>query len=202
MRYFFTFVLVFFIIIGCSDNQKRNDLSEKEAQKRATVFLAISKKWNFTFPKTNPSIQTTLNSWNKWVQFQKELEQNPKATLLAFQMKISNVSLKSDSLSYTVPEEFDIPQVRSRLITLNTKVNALETYLNLQNIPEKKVFKLIENINSEIKGVYGQLDEILIKKDIPKEIGEEDMIKALDTSRMATAKFLEKNIEKSTLKKE
>jgi hypothetical protein len=202
MRYFFTFVLVFFIIIGCSDNQKRNDLSEKEAQKRATVFLAISKKWNFTFPKTNPSIQTTLNSWNKWVQFQKELEQNPKATLLAFQMKISNVSLKSDSLSYTVPEEFDIPQVRSRLITLNTKVNALETYLNLQNIPEKKVFKLIENINSEIKGVYGQLDEILIKKAIPKEIGEEDMIKALDTSRMATAKFLEKNIEKSTLKKE
>jgi len=202
MRYFFTFVLVFFIIIGCSDNQKRNDLSEKEAQKRATVFLVISKKWNFTFPKTNPSIQTTLNSWNKWVQFQKELEQNPKATLLAFQMKISNVSLKSDSLSYTVPEEFDIPQVRSRLITLNTKVNALETYLNLQNIPEKKVFKLIENINSEIKGVYGQLDEILIKKAIPKEIGEEDMIKALDTSRMATAKFLEKNIEKSTLKKE
>jgi len=202
MRYFFTFVLVFFIIIGCSDNQKRNDLSEKEAQKRATVFLAISKKWNFTFPKTNPSIQTTLNSWNKWVQFQKELEQNPKATLLAFQMKISNVSLKSDSLSYTVPEEFDIPQVRSRLITLNTKVNALETYLNLQNIPEKKVFKLIENINSEIKGVYGQLDEILIKKAIPKEIGEEDMIKALDTSRMATAKFLEKNIEKSNLKKE
>jgi hypothetical protein len=202
MRYFFTFVLVFFIIIGCSDNQKRNDLSEKEAQKRATVFLAISKKWNFTFPKTNPSIQTTLNSWNKWVQFQKELEQNPKATLLAFQMKISNVSLKSDSLSYTVPEEFDIPQVRSRLITLNTKVNALETYLNLQNIPEKKVFKLIENINSEIKGVYDQLDEILIKKAIPKEIGEEDMIKALDTSRMATAKFLEKNIEKSTLKKE
>lgn len=199
MRYFSTFVIIFFIIIGCSNNQKRNELSEKEAQKRATFFLAISKKWNFDFPQTNPSTQTTLNSWNKWVQFQKELEQNPKATLQAFQMKIKNVSLKSDSLSSTVPEEFNIPQVRSRLVTLKTKINALETYLNLQNIPEKKVFQLIENINSEIKGVYGQFDEILIKKAIPKEIGEEDMIRALDTSRMATVKFLEENTKKSNV---
>ena len=197
MRYFFSFIVVFFVIIGCSNNQKQNELSEKEAQKSAAVFLAISKKWDFPFPKTNPSIQTTLNSWNEWTQFQKELEQKPKTTLLAFQMKISNVSLKSDSLSLTVPERFNIPQVRSRLVTLNTKINALDTYLHLQDIPEKKVFTLIENINSEIKGVYSQLDEILIKQAIPKEIGEDDMIRALDTSRMATAKFLEESTEKS-----
>jgi hypothetical protein len=202
MKYFLSFIAVFFIIIGCSNNQKQNELSAKEAQKSATVFSAISKKWNFTFPKTSPSIQTTLNSWNEWTQFQKELEQKPKTTLLAFQMKISNVSLKSDSLSLTVPEQFNIPQVRSRLVTLNTKINALDTYLHLQEIPEKRVFKLIENINSEIKGVYGQLDEILIKQAIPKEIGEDDMIKALDTSRMATAKFLDENTEKSNKTKE
>ena len=202
MRYFFFLIVVFFIIIGCSNNQKQNELSEKEAQKSAAVFLAISKKWSFIFPETNASIQTTLNSWNEWTQFQKELEQKPKTTLLAFQMKISNVSLKSDSLSYAIPTRFNIPQVRSRLVTLNTKINALDTYLHLQDIPEKKVFKLIENINSEIKGVYSQLDEILIKKAIPEEIGEDNMIKALDTSRMATAKFLEENIENSNKIKE
>lgn len=199
MRYFFSFIVVFFIIIGCSNNQKQNELSEKEAQKSATVFLAISKKWSFIFPETNASIQTTLNSWNEWTQFKKELEQKPKTTLLAFQMKISNVSLKSDSLSLTVPERFNIPQVRSRLVTLNTKINALDTYLHLQEIPEKRVFKLIENINSEIKGVYSQLDEIIIKQAIPREIGEDDMIKALDTSRMATVKFLEENTKKSNV---
>jgi hypothetical protein len=202
MRYFLSFIIVFFIIIGCTNNQKQNALSEKEAQKNAAVFLAISKKWNFIFPKTNTSIQTTLNSWKEWTQFQKELEQKPKTSLLAFQMKISNVSLKADSLSYTVPERFNIPQVRSRLVTLNTKINALDTYLHLQEIPEKKVFKLIENINSEIKGVYGQLDEILIKQAIPKEIGEDEMIKALDTSRMANAKFLKDTTEKSNQIKE
>lgn len=202
MRYFLSFTIVFFIIIGCTNNQKQNALSEKEAQKNAAVFLAISKKWNFIFPKTNTSIQTTLNSWKEWTQFQKELEQKPKTSLLAFQMKISNVSLKADSLSYTVPERFNIPQVRSRLVTLNTKINALDTYLHLQEIPEKKVFKLIENINSEIKGVYGQLDEILIKQAIPKEIGEDEMIRALDTSRMANAKFLKDTTEKSNQIKE
>ena len=195
MKHFLYFIIVFFVITGCSNNQKQNELSEKNAQKSAAVFLAISKKWDFTFPKTSSSIQTTLNNWNEWMQFQKELEQKPKTTLLAFQMKISNVSLKSDSLSLTVPERFNIPQVRSRLVALKTKINALDTYLHLQEIPEKRVFKLIENINSEIKGVYSQLDEILIKQAIPREIGEDDMIKALDTSRMATAKFFDENTE-------
>uniref|UniRef100_UPI00404B5396 hypothetical protein n=1 Tax=Flavobacterium sp. TaxID=239 RepID=UPI00404B5396 len=197
MKYFFSFTVVFFIILGCSNNQKQNELSAREAQKNTAIFLEISKKWNFIFPKTETSIQATLNSWNEWTQFQKELEQKPKTTLLAFQLKISNVSQKADSLGYTIPEQFNIPQVRSRLVTLNTKINALDTYMNLQKIPEKKVVQLIENINSEIKGIYGQYNEILIKKMIPKEIGEDDMIKALDTSRMATAKFLDENIERS-----
>lgn len=196
MKYFYTFIVAIFFMIGCANNSKQDALSAKEAQKNATVFSEISKKWKFNFPTTSSSIQTVLDNWNQWNQFQKELEQKPKTTLSAFQMKISNVSLKADSLSYTVPEKFNIPQVRSRLVTLKTKINALDTYMNLQVIPEKKVFKLIENINSEIKGVYGQFNEIEIKNDIPKEIGEDEMIKALDTSRMATAKFLEEKTEK------
>ncbi len=39
------------------------------------------------------------------------------------------------------------------------------------------------------------MDEVVIKKAIPKEIGEEIMIRALDTTRLARKKFQDEIIE-------
>lgn len=202
MKTYFILFLTTVLFISCADDSNRNANSVKEQQKNAEVFLAISKKWSFTFPTTRPEIQTALNDWNDWVQFKKELEQKPKTTLLAFQMKIENVAQKSDSLNLNVPEKFNNPQVRSRLVTLTTKINSLDTFLHLQVIPQKKVFTLIDEINSEIRGVYIQMEEIIIKQAIPKEIGEDDMIRALDTSRMANSKAFEESVTKSNTLKE
>lgn len=201
MRTYFILFFTLTLFINCADDNNRNANSTKAAQKNAEVFEAISKKWSFIFPNTKPEIQSVLNNWNDWDQFKKELEQKPKTTLLAFQMKIENVAQKSDSLSLSLPVKFNTPQVRSRLVTLNTKINSLDTYLHLQVIPQKKIFLLIDEINLEIKGVYNQMDEIIIKQAIPKEIGEDDMIKALDTSRMANSKAFEESISKSTANK-
>ena len=44
---------------------------------------------------------------------------------------------------------------------------------------------MIPEINEEISGLYNQWNEIVIKKAIPKEIGEELMLQALDTTRNA-----------------
>jgi hypothetical protein len=199
MKKFLFLLASFFILVGCTE--KQNVKSEKAAQKNDVIFKSISSKWQFNFPSNNSSVETTLKNWNHWEQFKKELEQKPKTSLLAFKMKSKNVALRADSLSLSVPSEFNIPQVRSRLVTLKTKLNALEMYLNLNEIPEKKVISLITEVNSEIKGVYGQWNEIIIKKAIPREIGEDEMIKALDTSRFANSKFLEESMSKSELEK-
>lgn len=196
MRYL---VPIFFLFIGftsCNDFSEQNEESIKINQKRDAVFKSISKKWLFVFPEnTNSEIKETISNWNEWQQFKRELEEKPKTSLLAFQMKVKNVSKKSDSLSLTVPENFNIPQVRSRLVTLNTKIKSLNTYIHLGEIPEKRILTLITEINEEIKGVYTQWDEVVTKKAIPKEIGEDDMIRALDTTRLANKKFQDEIIE-------
>lgn len=196
MRYL---VPIFFLFIGftsCNDFSEQNEESIKINQKRDAVFKSISKKWLFVFPEnTNSEIKETISNWNEWQQFKRELEEKPKTSLLAFQMKVKNVSKKSDSLSLTVPENFNIPQVRSRLVTLNTKIKSLDTYIHLGEIPEKRILTLITEINEEIKGVYTQWDEVITKKAIPKEIGEDDMIRALDTTRLANKKFQDEIIE-------
>ena len=58
-----------------------------------------------------------------------------------------------------------------------------------------KIAKLIPEINEEIKGLYNQWDEIIIKKAIPKEIGEELMLQALDTTRNARPSQMKEKME-------
>lgn len=193
----FIVLIVSLSVINCDKFADEKEIARKEQIKKDSIFAAISKKWSFDFPSTKIEVNQAMDDWNKWIQFKQELEQKPKTSMLAFQMKVKNVSAKSDSLYLTVPEDFNNPQVRSRLRTLDTKIKSLDTYIHLQNIPQKKVITLISEINEEIKGVYIQMEEVVIKRSIPKEIGEEDMIKALDTTRNANFDKMQNAIEKT-----
>ena len=98
---------------------------------------------------------------------------------------LKGLTAKADTLVISIPLEYNKPQILSRITTLNTKLKSLETFMNLEVIPQQKVAKLIPEINEEISGLYNQWNEIVIKKAIPKEIGEELMLQALDTTRNA-----------------
>jgi hypothetical protein len=195
MKQLLYFILASVLLVSCNDFDEQTKEAEKLAQKNELVFQNISKKWKFNFPQDQPEIEKVLLSWNEWQQFQKEMQQKPKTSILAFQMKVKNVSGKADTLAITVPERYNSPQVRSRLITLNTKIKSLDTFIHLQDIPEKKVMQLIEEINTEIIGIYKQWNEIIIKATLPKEIGEDEMIRALDTTRNANSKLMQEKME-------
>ena len=192
----FLYSLALFVLILISCESKNQQLeAQKIAQKNEAVFKNISKMWQFQFPAARPDIQTTLSSWNAWRQFEIELLQTPKSTLSAFQLKTKNIATKADALASSIPLEYNKPQVLSRLAALNTKLKSLELFLNLSIIPEQKVAQIIPEINEEIKGLYNQWDEISIKKAIPKEIGEELMLQALDTARNASPKLMKQKME-------
>ncbi len=186
MRGLLAIILVLSLGVSSCENDAQQQLEAKRiTQENEAVFKNISKMWQFHFPNAKPEVKATLNGWNAWRQFEIELSQKPKSTLSAFKMKTKNVSLKADTLTITIPTEYNKPQILSRITTLNTKIKSLETYINLRIIPEQKIAKLIPEINEEIKGLYNQWDEIVIKKAIPKEIGEALMLQALDTTRNA-----------------
>lgn len=189
-------------LISCENDAQQKIEAQKIAQKNEAVFKNISKMWQFNFPTPRPEIKATLNSWNEWRQFEIELSQKPKSTLSAFKLKTKNVSSKADTLAITAPYEYQKPQILSRLTTLNTKIKSLETFMNLEVIPQEKIAKLIPEINEEISGLYKQWEEIIIKKAIPKEFGEEYMLQALDTTRNATPEQMKQKMEISDKIKE
>lgn len=195
----YIFLLVLFALFSCK-NENQQIESEKVAQKNEAVFKNISKMWEFKFPTPRPEVAVTLDKWNEWRQFEIEMLQKPKSTLSAFQMKSKNLSKKADTLALTVPFEYNKPQILSRITTLNTKLKSLETFLSLRIIPENQIGKLIPEINEEINGLFKQWDEIITKQVIPKEIGEELMLQALDTSRNANPDDMQKKMEISEKK--
>ena len=186
MKGFIATILVIALgLMACENDSQQQLEAQKIAEKNEAVFKNISKMWQFNFPNARPEVKSILNGWNEWRQFEIELSQKPKSTLSAFKMKIKNVSSKADTLVISIPLEYNKPQILSRITTLNTKIKSLETFMNLEVIPQQKVAKLIPEINEEISGLYNQWNEIVIKKAIPKEIGEELMLQALDTTRNA-----------------
>ncbi len=186
MKGFIATILVLALgLMACENDSQQQLEAQKIAKKNEAIFKNISKMWQFNFPNARPEVKSILNGWNEWRQFEIELSQKPKSTLSAFKMKIKNVSSKADTLVISIPLEYNKPQILSRITTLNTKLKSLETFMNLEVIPQQKVAKLIPEINEEISGLYNQWNEIVIKKAIPKEIGEELMLQALDTTRNA-----------------
>lgn len=194
-RFIIPFIFFVIALSSCQDDKQHLIDAQKIAQKNEAVFKNISKMWQFQFPSARPEVTATLNTWNAWRQFEIELLQKPKSTLSAFQLKTKNIATKADALVTTIPFEYNKPQVLSRIAALNTKLKSLEMYLHLNVIPEQKIAKLIPEINEEIKGLYSQWDEIIIKKAIPKEIGEDLMLQALDTTRNARPKLMQQKME-------
>jgi hypothetical protein len=196
-RFIIPFIFFVIALSSCQDDKQHLIDAQKIAQKNEAVFKNISKMWQFQFPSARPEVTATLNTWNAWRQFEIELLQKPKSTLSAFQLKTKNIASKADALATTIPFEYNKPQVLSRIAALNTKLKSLEMYLHLNVIPEQKVARLIPEINEEIKGLYSQWDEIIIKKAIPKEIGEDVMLQALDTTRNARPDLMKQKMELS-----
>lgn len=136
-------------------------------------------------PPPTPKVAERISGWNEWQQFMNEIKQKPTGTIGAYRQKTKTLVNKVDALRNNLPGFFDKPQVRSRLGVLITKIKSLYTFISIEVIPDKKVIELIAEINHEIAAVQNQLDEVVRKSEIQKEEGEEQMLRALDTVRMA-----------------
>ena len=129
-------------------------------------------------------------NWKEWNDFEKEYRIKPVTSLSAFQKKAQRLSKLASEMQNNIPEIYNKPDVKSRIFLLNTNLNSLEMLLELDLIPAKEVKELFGKINKNYQSLANQFDEILIRKAIPMEVGEQEMIQSLDTIRRATLKAI------------
>ena len=188
MNYFKLLVCTLFsaiFLFSCKNENDQTLLIQKMEKKRMASFNQIDKAWVLTIPASSPEVNVVLNQWKDWQSFEQEIKQKPKSSISAFKLKVLNLVSKSDSLHLNVPTRFNLPQVRSRIVALQTKILALDTYFSLDIVPEDKVQDLIAAINKEIIAFHMQCEEIIVKSRIPTEIGEPIIINISDTTRNA-----------------
>ena len=185
MQFKFMYLLsLIFVLSSCkNDTEKRLAEKQKDAKKKELIFSNIDKAWVFNTNPINAASQTNKLSWNEWRSFLAELEQKPKKTIGAFQKKSTELSKKVMALNDFTPDEFNNPQMKSRIAILITKVRMLDLYIHLTDIPDQKVIALIPEINAQLVALQNQMDKIVQKSKIPLEEGESELMKMLDTAR-------------------
>lgn len=175
------------LLFSCKDEDQQKLLIEKMEKRNRESFEQINQAWVITIPPASSEVSSALSGWKEWQSFAQEIKQKPKTSISAFKLKVQNLVSKSDSLHLSVPTRFNKPQVRSRIVALQTKILALETYFSLDVVPHEKAKDLIAAINKEMTAFYMQCEEIVVKSKIPVEIGEPAIISIKDTTRNAKA---------------
>ncbi len=181
---FSTLLLLLIFLTSCQEDPKVRALAqEKEMQKREVIFSNINKGWSFNSQPINQTSSELRTNWAEWRVFLNELGQKPKSSIGAFQQKAKTLSKRATELNNNIPIIYSIPEVKSRIAVLTTKVNAVNLYIHLNQIPDQKIVHLIQEINTEVASMQWQLDEIKRKSEIKTEDGEGDMLRMLDTAR-------------------
>ncbi|MXN92676.1 hypothetical protein GR160_15715 [Flavobacterium sp. Sd200] len=189
MKYFkiLFFVGMALCVLSCGNDEEQRIAETKRAKKQNdSIIKVISDNWRFDVPAPTQKVAERITSWNEWAQFNTELRQKPAGTAKnAYLQKTKTLVKRADLLKNNIPMFFNKPQVRSRMGVLITKIKSLYTYMSIETIPAKKVIAIIGEITHEMDALQNQLDEIVRISEIPKEQGEEEMLRALDTTRMA-----------------
>ncbi|MBB4800664.1 hypothetical protein HNP37_000703 [Flavobacterium nitrogenifigens] len=178
------FLLLTAVLFSCQNqDKKRRAENAKEAKKKEAIFNNINKGWTFIDEPINEISESQINSWTEWREFMKEIGDKPRKTIGAFQKKSATISKKAIALENTIPTEFNQPAIKSRISVLITKIKMLDLFIHLNKIPDDKVVFLVQEINKELISLERQMDKIVERAKIPKEEGEEDFLRMLDTTR-------------------
>ena len=181
---FSTLLLLLVFLSSCQEDPKVRALQqEKETQKREVIFTNINKGWNFNAQPINETSRELTTNWTEWRVFLNELGQKPKSSIGAFQQKAKTLSKRAAELNNNIPIKYNLPEIKSRIAVITTKINAINLYIHLNQIPDKKIVQLVQEINGEVASMQWQFDEIKRKSEIKTEDGEGDMLRMLDTTR-------------------
>lgn len=170
------------LLFSCADAHREAE-KQRDLQKKEQVFEQISRDWHFASQPSNPTATSLVATWEPWRDLLREMEQKPQSSIGAFQKKAKTLSEKVALLSENIPAPYNIPSVKSRIAVLSTKINELQLFLNLDQIPTEKVSALIRDTNTELSALQNQFHEITRRAQVKQEWGERDLFKMRDTAR-------------------
>ena len=191
MKYFIITLLGMFMLISCNEKTKQITPIKQPISKDSLVRI-IHDKWKFTVTLNNPKVSQNLSNWEDWRNYVNELTISPNASLDHLKRKAQNLVSSTTVLKNSIPEKYNKQETKARLAVLLTNVQNLDMLLELEPLNVKEITKLITNIQKNTNSIINQFNEFEIKSQIPRELGEDQLIQPIDTIKRATLNAIPK----------
>lgn len=187
--------LVSILSFSCKDEEQYAKEQElKIARHNDSVYDFLTKNWNLRLPSLTPELDVILKEWKPWQELAQEVRLKPVSAIGEFQKRSARLSELLSSLSYQqYPQELDLPDIKARVALLQTSLNNLNMFLEVEPIDIKKLDYNIKYANRAFRLLTAQMEETIRKASVPKEEGEAELIEAISTERLANP-----TIEKET----
>ncbi|WP_267740628.1 hypothetical protein [Myroides injenensis] len=191
MKTTFKFILQSFIVllllVSCKDEDKLRQVeTEKLTMHNDSVFNYLENNWSFKFPNVTADLNGLLEDWKPWNDFKQEMELKPMTSISAYQKKIDLLDTKIQSIIYTkFPQELNTRDIKARITVLQNSIKNLQMFLYLEPIDIPKIETHIKEVKKDLTILIDKMEEIVVKNHLPSEVGEEEMLQLLDTTRMA-----------------
>lgn len=150
-----------------------------------SLIQLLDAEWKFKAPEYSDDVFYALNNWEEWRMMINNLEKKPAKSISAYQKKVSDLLNQIESLPETLPEGFQNQAILSRINLLKTHAQTLDMLLELNPIPYKETLPYFNLIQKDIRSIANQFQEVITKKNIPIESGEEQVRISVDTVRRA-----------------
>lgn len=191
MKYIALIILTTFTILAC---KKETVQTEKPVAtiSQDSLVRSIHDKWKFTVAINNSTISKNLSNWEDWRNYVNELTIAPNPSLGNMAHKTTKLVSMVAVLKNSIPEKYKKQETKARLALLETNIQSLDMLLGLEPINIKEIHKLLANIQKNTNSIINQFNEFEVKAQIPKEIGESELIQPVDTIKRATLNAIPK----------
>lgn len=179
--------LVSILTFSCKeDNKFEKEQELKLTQHKDSVYQFLTKNWNLRIPETTPELDQILQEWKPWQELAQEVRLKPVSSIGAFQKRSARLAELISSLTYQeYPAELNLPDIKTRVSLLQTALNNLNMFLEVEPIDIKKLDHDIKYVNRAFRLLTAQMEENIRKANIPQEEGEAEMLEAIDNERRA-----------------
>ena len=191
MKYIALIVLTALSMLSCKKETTQADKPVATISQDSLV-RSIHDKWKFTIAINNPTITKNLSNWEDWRNYVNELTIAPNPSLGNLAHKTTKLVSMVAVLKNSIPEKYNKQETKARLALLETNIQSLDMLLGLEPINIKEIHKLLANIQKNTNSIINQFNEFEVKAQIPKEIGESELIQPVDTIKRATLNAIPK----------
>lgn len=156
------------LAISCGDPQKEESKSKKEIEEQSQ----FQKKINLDSIRSvqlTEKAQKETDEWMMYIALNSEVKRFDNYTLLDVVNNSETIEKVVDSLSITVPKQFDTKAINARVVTLKTHANLLKENSDRIEPKASEIKDLSAKLKIDFNNLKIQLNEVFIIEENPDE---------------------------------